>query len=256
MSEQTAGAWPPFLAPLREVLEPLVRPAGPFDPQGAWEHHYTALVLGPARLAAGDHPHPQGSLRLRRTPAGEGRFTLEVEQRIGSRAGSCLVTQAKIDCTADQLATPRAWELHTRIEAAGTPVAETAVDETGVARDGAIVRKGKVERTLSVTGPFTCNWALMEAVQRLPFEGGSPLAFELIEDLDLRKPEQRLMPVGPVTLALAAGSVRLHGFRQIGRGIHPTHFWLDDAHRLIAVSGSLRGFLWNTGAAPAPGKGR
>jgi hypothetical protein len=76
MSEQTGQTWPPFLAPLREALESLALPQGPFDPLAAWEHNYTALVLGPERMAAGDHPRPQGSLRLRRTPAAEGRFTL------------------------------------------------------------------------------------------------------------------------------------------------------------------------------------
>lgn len=252
MSEQIGRAWPPFLAPLRAALEPLALPQGGFDPLAAWEHHYTALVLGPARLAASENPHPGGSLQLRRTPAGDGRFTLAVEQRIGSRAGSSLVTQARIECAADRLATPRAWDLHTCIEAGGTPVAETAVAETGLAREGAVTRRGQAERTIPTPGPFTCNWSLLEAVQRLPFDGGAPIAFDLIEDLELLKPEQRLAPVGPVTLALAAGPVRLHGFRQIGRGILPTHFWLDDAHRLIAVTGSLRGFIWSAGAAAAP----
>lgn len=256
MSEQTGLAWPPFLAPLREALEPLALPEGPFDPMGAWAHDYAALALVPERMAAGDHPRPQGSLRLRRTPGAEGRFTLEVEQRIASRQGSGLVTQARIDCAADAIATPRAWELHTRIEAGGQPVAETAVTETGLARDGAIVRRGQAERTLPAPGPFTCNWSLMEAVQRLPFEDGSTLAFDLIEDLELRKPAQRLTPVGAVTLQRAAGPARLHGFRQTGAGILPTHYWLDDAHRLIAVTGGLRGFIWNAGAAAAPGKGR
>jgi hypothetical protein len=49
--------------------------------------------------------------------------------------------------------------------------------------------------------------------------------------------------------------VRLRGFRQIGRGILPTHYWLDDEHRLIAASGGLRAFIWDNGAA-APGRKR
>ena len=71
----------------------------------------------------------------------------------------------------------------------------------------------------------------------------------MLEDLDLFKPEQSLRPVGAVTLELGGRQVRLHGFRQIGRGILPTHYWLDDEHRLIAAAGALRAFIWDTGAA-------
>ena len=233
---------------MREVLERLRAPEGPFDPQGEWEHRYSVCVLSPERGAKGEHPHPNGTLALKRKPAGEGRLTLEVDFSVSTRGPSGARTRASLTCAADRLATPREWELRAEAVEDGEAVAETTVAETAVVRDGVLVRRGRVERKLKLPRPFTSNWCLLEAVQRLPFDS-APVSFDMLEDLDLFKPEQSLRPAGAVTLELGGRQVRLHGFRQIGRGILPTHYWLDDEHRLIAAAGALRAFIWDTGAA-------
>lgn len=243
MSPQGTTAWPWFLAPLREALEKLTPPRGSFDPKGAWEHRYAVCVLGPERLAAGDHSRPYGALRLKRSPADAG-CVLDVELNAASRGPSGLRTRVTLDCAGDRLATPQKWVLRADIIQGTDAVADLAVSEIGRVSGGTITRRGQTERTLAAPAAFTSNWSLLEAVQRLPFEGLEPLTFDLFEDLDLHKPDQRLSAAEPVTVDVADGPLRLHCFRQIGRGVLPTHYWLDDAHRLIAVTASLRGLIW------------
>ncbi len=239
---------------MREVLERLRAPEGPFDPRGEWEHRYSVWVLSPERGAKGEHPHPNGTLTLKRKPAGEGALTLEVDFNISTRGPAGARTRASLTCAADRLATPRQWELRFEAVEQGEPVAQTTVVETAVVRDGVLVRRGHAEHRIKLARAFTSNWSLFEAVQRLPFDS-APAGFDMFEDLDLLKPDQRLRPAGEVALELGGRPVRLRAFRQIGRGILPTHYWLDDQHRLIAASGALRGFIWDNGAA-APGRKR
>ena len=237
---------------MREVLERLRAPEGAFEPQGVWEHRYAVCILAPERGAKGEHPHPYGTLLLKRKPAGEGRLTLEVDLALATRGPSGARTRASLTCAADRLATPRHWELRADAVERGETVAQTAVAETAAVGDGVLVRRGRVERKLALPRPFTSNWSLLEAVQRLPFDS-APLSFDVLEDLDLYKPQQSLRPAGAVTLELGGRQLRLHGFRQVGRGILPTHYWLDDEHRLIAAAGGLRAFIWDNGVA-APGR--
>ena len=243
--EANNQSWPPFLAPMRGVLERLRPPEGPFSPNGEWEHRYAVCILGPERQAKAEHVQPYGTLVLKRKPAGDGACTLEVDLLTRARAGSELHTRASLTCAADQLATPRKWELRADIVENGTPAPELSVAETGTVEGGSVLRRGKVQRRMPVRRPFTTNWSLLEALGRMPFEGSEALQFDLIEDLDLFKAGQRLLSVGSVTLDLAGGPLRLHGFRQIGHGVLPVHYWLDDQHRLLVSSGSLRGLIWD-----------
>jgi hypothetical protein len=152
-----------------------------------------------------------------------------VECSILTRARAGLSTTASITCAADRIATPVEWTLRSAAMDGGKPTPETSVEQK-VKRPGG----GK---------PVTSNWTLLEAVQRLPFELPQPLAFEMLEDLDLVKPGQTLRAIAPATLEIGGRKTTLHGFRQTGRGILPTHYWLDDRHRLIAAAGALRAYV-------------
>jgi hypothetical protein len=233
-----------WLDPLRGLLASLHPPDGPFDARSAWQHRYAVVAMQPERRAAGENPRPYGTLTLTRKPAADTHFSLEVDFAIRTRGQSGWHTQASLTCAGDRLATPTEWQLRS---APLQPAADTATTETAKCKAGVITRRsGNVERKLTVPGPFTTSWSLMEAVQRLPFTTSPPITFEMLEDLDQRKPGQSLSLAGELTVDLAGKAVRLHAMRQIGRGILPMHYWLDDQHRLLAVTGGLRGFLWES----------
>ena len=238
--------WPWFLAPLRKALERMHPPQGDFDPSGAWQQVYGVYILAPARGAKSETPTKYGKLVLTRKAAQAGRFQLEVEQEIFTRAKSGLRSRATLTCAVDRLATPQEWQLQSEPFEGSKAVAGTSVTEKAILRDRIIVRTNR-SRNIAVPGPFTSNWSLCEAIQRLPFDAPASPRFDMLEDLDLLKTGQSLHPVEGVTLELAGRNLRLHAFRQTGHGILPTHYWLDDEHRLIAAAGSLRGIILEKG---------
>ncbi len=242
--EKVSQSWTLFLGPIRETLERVPPLDGPFDPQAAWEHKYSVCTLTPERGAKGEHPRPIGKLVLNRKPGAQGTFSLDVNFAISTRGPSGMRTQASLTCAADRLASLRKWELRSEAVEGGKPVKDTAITETAAIERGMLVRHGRRERRVSLRNPLTSNWTLMEAVQRLPFHDLPPQHFDMLEELDLHKPEQTLRPVADVHVEMGGRKVRLYGFRQLGRGILPVHYWLDDRHRLIAVTGSLRGYIW------------
>lgn len=244
MDQPGTQSWPRFIAPVRAVLERIRPPSGPFDPQGAWKHRYKVCALVPDRLGKGEHPQVYGNMILERRPAGAGRFTLEVEVSVVEWGQSGLHTRATLSCAADRLATPRRWTLQSDTTEKGEPLPGISVTETGTLENGTLVRRGQMVHKMILPRPLTSDWSLMEAVQRLPFGDFPRLAFDMLEDLDLHKPEHTLRPVAPVTVEIGEHPMRLHAFRQIGRGILPVHYWLDEQHRLLAVIGSVKGLVW------------
>ncbi|HTM50567.1 MAG TPA: hypothetical protein VL285_17860 [Bryobacteraceae bacterium] len=246
MAKENNPVWRRFLAPALEILQKVRPPEGDFHPQGAWTHQYAVCLLNPERQEKGEHPQPYGKLLLKRNPAEAGRFNLEVEQSIFTRGRSGNRTRASLTCSSDRVASPLRWELRSETLENGAAAGGASVSETGSVRDGMILRSGRGSRKIGAKRALTSNWSLIDAVQRLPFDAAQPLEFDMIEDLDLFKSGQSLRPLGELTLELGGRRTRLHGFRQIGRGILPMHYLLDDQRRLIAATGSLRAIIWDT----------
>jgi hypothetical protein len=96
----------------------------------------------------------------------------------------------------------------------------------------------------------TSNWSLFEAVQRLPFDCRE-LRFEMFEEMELRKPEHGLWPGAAADVEIGGRTVKLHSFEQIGRGILPMTYWLDDQHRLIIAVNARRAYLLDSRAGGA-----
>lgn len=219
-----------------------------FDPNGSWQQSYVILDNAPDRRIR--KMRAEGFLRIRRSTQAKGDlFALDVElvarkQRLGS-----FRTAIRMTCLSDRLSTPQAWKLSTvSLDAKGEPVDLTQVEESGRIEDGEIIRKGKRVRKVEAPRPVTSNWSLFDAVQRLDGQKTQPVEFDMLEDLDLVKPNQRLSYWGTTEVELGGKTVRLVGYQQIGEGILPYHYWLDDSGRLIFAYGALRGFMFNPAA--------
>jgi hypothetical protein len=226
-----------------DYLAGFTPPDGPFDPRGEWDHRYVMWIA--LRGQSGkDHKH--GALRIRRAVDASGIITLSVSQTTGPlSAGKTGHTTARITCRADRLATPRKWEIESRIlDAKGKPVPYSQSRVTGEVAGGEIVFSGTADRRLRAPKAFTGSWSLFDAVQRLPFDS-DPVQFDMLDDLELMKPRQRLAPGPAVEVALGGGKLKLHSFEQTGDGILPYSYWLDDQHRLLAAVGGVRTFIWD-----------
>ena len=241
-------------------------PEESFEPAGAWSQLYSIYILGPFDKLWRGAFRRAGALRLERTPTADGGFTQtgrRVEQMIGK---TWLSTAWKAQYAGDPLATPRAWSFTSDMLFNWQPVdadfrypdigpaayrdrplpMESARHEfTGRLEADAVVNEGcgRIDREPGTA--VAANWGLFDAVQRLDPKLAQPLAFDMLEDFDLHKPGQMLRSGGAVTVEFAGGPVRLHGFRQIGRGALPYEYWVDEQGRLVLAAGGYQGYLLN-----------
>ena len=223
---------PYSLSLLSDCLAGINVPAEPFDPNGEWEHNYAMWNPARAKSAASELV---GSLTIHRKLTPEGSIRLQLTQitKMAGKNGSGR-SKAGVTCKANDIATPIQWRVDFRIaDPQGKDVPMTAVSVLGTADK------------LRVSGRLSSNWSLFDAVQRLPFDS-RPIEFTMLEELELLRPEQRLSPGATAEVEIGGRLMKLHSFEQIGRGILPITYWLDDNHRLIIAVGGRRAFLYGS----------
>lgn len=218
-------------------------PEGAFEPGGAWVQEFVrhALIPAPDGTTGGGYA---GALSVRRIPA-DGAGRLEIVESVATGFAT-LTTKAGIDGGPAPLLTPRRWSLDIRwdVRAPGRAEAgEMDQQRAGRVEGKEIVRCGTRERRIPAPARWTASWSLFAAVPLLPFEAGAPLEFDLMEDLELPKPGQRIVYTGRHGVPLAGRTLNLHVFEQTGRGVMPWRWWLDDAHRILLAAGGRRAYL-------------
>ncbi|MHC4673645.1 MAG: hypothetical protein ACYTBZ_14275 [Planctomycetota bacterium] len=233
------------LVDLEGYLDSFSVPRGNFDPAGSWGHKYTVWI---SVERSQSKSRANGYVKLKRRPAPQkGMFQLQVEQSTDFANWQSQLTKANIKCKADRLATPVSWN----VESAGFHRKDKKATypkfaESAVAAEGQIVRTAKRTRRMTVSKTFTHDWALFEAAQRLKGEQISPIEFDMLEDFDLLRPKQRLSYHGTTEIKIGGKITRLTGYHQIGEGILPIHYWLDQQHRLLIVTGGCRVYIFDS----------
>lgn len=250
--------------PLRSaprILEDFKLPEGAHDPAGDWALTYRILTLN-SRGAE------QGRLRVERNAQGSGaRLRLHVERPLGVGRR---VTQAEIVCRNDALATPVRWSFTSEsITRDGKPIAHTRLSKSGVTNgDGVNITDNDRRGRVAVAGPWAINWALFEAVPRLPRQPFKPIRFTMLDHFDQVKRNQVLSYRGSATLLLGqrrtrkqewvqlekgrirktrlamegGKQVRLHAYDHLGDGIVPWVYWVDEQGRLLFAISGLEGY--------------
>ena len=221
-------------------LNDFTPPAEAFDPNGTWTNTYRLWMV---------QRYMRGSLRLKREPTAEGvRFSVDLD--VVEQAGYCRRTRAVIACAADVLATPKSWTLTSQIrDLDDQPTTGTRLSETGTVSGGRVeARFGRRRRTQKVAGPVTSNWSLLGAVQRLGGAKTKPLRFTMLEEMDLVKPDQRLEFREAKEFELGGRKLHLIGYQQIGRGVLPWQYWVDERGRLLFALSGLRALLYDVEA--------
>ena len=187
-----------------------------------------------------------GFLRIDRASADrEGSFALRVERKVVQTDGLVHATTAKITCLSDQTTSPIEWRLSSLFTGPeGKVRPELGSVESGKISGGVMtVTRSKRKFTRDVSDKLTCNWCLFEAVQKLGFGAGRELAFDLLDGLSVLKTGHRLNYAGSERVALGETQVNLHRFTQIGRGVLPTNYWLDEAHRVLFVCSMNKAYI-------------
>jgi hypothetical protein len=219
-------------------------PEGPHDPRRDWTLAYAVYTLGSIR----GHGGRIGSLVVGRKAGDDGGAILAVEYQKNVSPRYVQTVSAEITCRGDALATPVRWtfasEIVSRAERANSLIENTRIEQSATARDTEIeINDGKHSRRLSVSSPFAINWALFEAVGRLPREPFDPIHFTMLDHFDQLKRDQVLSYRQSVDVLLAGQPVRLHAYDHLGQGIVPWIYWVDDPGRLLFAISGLEAYL-------------
>ena len=217
---------------LADRLAGWMPPEGPFEPAGAWKLAYErhALIPEPSGRPAGG---PAGALRVELVPDAGGP-RVQVTETVATGA-TTVTTTADYQCAADQLLTPQRWSLdiHWESRMPLVPVAGLDQKRSGRVEGRELVFAAAKEHRRPAPLRWTASWLLFAVLPRLPFAAGPALDFDLFEEGELHKPEQKLAYAGEQTVELGGRKVGLQVFEQFGRGVLPTRWWLDAQHRVV-----------------------
>lgn len=242
-----------IVAPHLQGFEP---PTEPFDPRGDWQLAYGIYTL--ARRGA-----RLGSLELTRRGLGNGTASLTVDYEKAVPGNHRQKTVAEIVCRSDRLSTPVRWKFDSQITGPGGKTVESSrLSKSGHVRaDHLEITDGRSAGRIALPKAYTVNWALFDAVMRLPRGHFEPLRFTLFDHFDQVKPSQTLgyrktaevvlgPRAAPKTKSGTPGRkpirkpVRLHAYDQLGEGIVPWVWWVDDHGRLLVAVSGLEAYLF------------
>jgi len=218
------------------LLGDFVWPTGDFHPEGVWKHSYR--IYGLISTLQGSDGET-GLLTIQRQAAQNGVFNLDITcdrllfpERVGSLPSRELIS-AHIQCRQDSLSTPLSWQMQSEV----------------FAPDGSAVPYTQITKSQNhpeqVPAAYTNNWALYDAVQRLPHREFPPHGFILFDHFDQRKEDHRIMFHKSAVVEIGGRAAELYALVQLGRGILPIVYWLDEQGRLLfVVSGAEAYILW------------
>ena len=208
-----------------------------FEPGGEWENTYRIWTCHGYRESGNENV---GFLRIRRAAGADERtFRLAVQQKVIENDSMVSALNADLVCSSDTLASTISWELSSRFFGpGGEELPLLAVKEAASVEGGTLlVRTPAAIFKRSMQVPLASDWSLFDAVQRLAFDTDSlPPEFHVLEGLSVLKTGQHLSYQGERRMKLGPETLSLHEFRQLGRGVLPTEYWLGSDHRLLIVT--------------------
>jgi hypothetical protein len=219
-------------------------PAAPpgFIPGGAWVNRYRIHTCHGYFESGNDDV---GVLRLERLPEPTGHgFTLKIRQRVVSDTGQKRTVEAWLRARPDRLGTLLEWRLKNSFEdLSGKAIPGLDVEESGRSEHGVLsLTRGGDKRTVNGERPVTADWSLFEAIQRLPHNEVDGAPFDFLEGLSILREEHKLYYRGQYLMS-EPPRLRLHWFQQIGYGVLPYDYWLDDQHRLLVAGTEARAYV-------------
>ncbi|NQZ70713.1 MAG: hypothetical protein HRT89_21880, partial [Lentisphaeria bacterium] len=200
----------------------------------AWSQDYVIWSSHGFKDSKGDL---MGMLRLDRKATVGDSFDLTVKRVVLDGPTDFHQTIATISCQGDELATPRSWQLSNHsLDQDLKALSALSLNESGNFEKGTLIcqRDGHESRQ-EIPGKLAFDWGMLAAVQGLPFEKNNAINFTYLEALSHIKDDQQIYYHGATTLPIGTGSMTVHCFRHLGRGIMPTEYWLDEQHRLLAA---------------------
>lgn len=233
-----------------EVLGEFPAAAKDFKPDGDWTQTYRIWGCHGYRKSGN---YNTGFLKLGRNKRDDKTFTLKVQQQLVNEEGILNIVQAELWCRKDQISSPVQWDFSSRfIDALGKDVPELKVTEKARIRENTLgIKSGEQNFKRRAPQPLSCNWSVFEAVQRLAFEKGTAVSFNLLEDLSVLKLGHKLSYRGVYPLKKGDKQISLQWFQELGNGVLPYEYWLDDGHRVLIVASLNKVYILDDNAEAA-----
>jgi hypothetical protein len=211
-----------------------------FDPGAGWIHNYRIATCH-GYLDRGNRN--VGFLQIERIAGGQKTFTLRLLQRILNDEGAVHILQGDMHCERDACASLHGWRLASSFQDLdGNTIPGLGAKESGNIFAGVVTTMFGVQVSKQdLVRRLSADWSLFEAVQRLPFGPVLAPAFDLLEGLRLLREEHRLVYRGRYNWKGTPAS--LHWFHQIGFGLLPYEYWLDERHRLLVAATHARAYI-------------
>jgi hypothetical protein len=200
-----------------------------FKPDGNWINTYRIWTCHGYRESGNQNV---GYLRIKRLVKSNDSLTLKVHQEVLQTDALVNIVEATIECRNNQLASPIQWKVSSRfINADGKQISQLSSNDNGIAAEG-------LNRN-------TSDWSLFEAVQRLKISKETFSTFDMLEGLSLLIKDQHLSYRGLYPTKIGGKKISLHRFVQLGNGILPCEYWLDDHHRLLVVTSMNKAYIFD-----------
>ncbi len=226
-----------------------------FKPDGNWLNTYRIWTCHGYRESGNDNV---GFVRIERTAGRTNEsFTLNVHKEIAEADGIVNIVNAEIKCVTSRLGCPIEWRVSSRfIDADGRAIEQLQAEEKGSKKKGimTVETDGHTLFTRKEVSWLTCDWCVFEFIQRLKFEEQGWLPFDMLEGLTVMKENQRLYYRGLNPTKIGGKKIPLHCFVQLGSGILPCEYWLDDHHRLLVVVSMNKAYILDEKAEKITGK--
>ena len=233
---------PALLKELRAVDEFPVTTKG-FNPRANWVNTYRIWTCHGFRETGNQNA---GFIRIKRLAGkSDATFTLKIHQQLAETDGIVNVIDVEIQCQNDLLASPVRWRLSSCfIGPDGRSQDELSIQEkAGIEENVMILQTGSRTLKRKVPSRLTCDFCIFEAVQRMNFDKEISLSFDMLEGLSLLKQDQKLSYRGAYPMNLGGKNMSLQRFDQLGNGILPCEYWLDNDHRLMAVTSMNKAYI-------------
>jgi len=215
-----------------------------FDPHGNFTNTYRIWTCHGFRESGNQNV---GFLRIERlADKSNATHMLKIHQEVAETDGILNVIDAEIKCVTSRLGCPVEWHVSSQfIDTDGKAIEQLRAEEKGSKKKGIMTVKtgGRTLFTRKEVPWLTCDWCIFEFIQRLQFEEQGWLPFDMLEGLTVMKENQCLSYRGLNSTKMDAELISLHCFVQTGSGILPYEYWLDNNHRLMAVTSMNKAYI-------------
>jgi len=133
---------------------------------------------------------------------------------------------------------PCSWTVTQRQEGFEVPGGTVLRERGEISGDRLVIDNGSYRTEARLRNPATTRWTVLHALQSAP-PAGVHRRVDLLDQLNLHKPDHLLAYEGEIEVATEVGPLSLAVVGQRGYGIQPIHYLIDDGGRVQLVTGGV-----------------